>query len=60
VAAAVYTGMLNLDVVMYHLQRLSTPLPSAGPLDLSHLPQLADIGCQPVDLQVYNQLLEAK
>jgi hypothetical protein len=60
VAAAVQTGMLNLDGVWYHLQRLSSPLPSAGPLDLSHLPQLADIGCQPVDLQVYNQLLEVR
>lgn len=57
VADAVHTGMLNLDGVMYHLKRLSTPLPMTRPLDLSHLPQLADIGCQPVDLQLYNQLL---
>ncbi len=60
VAAAVHTGMLNLDGVLYHLQRLSSPLPSTDPLDLSHLPQLADIGCQPVDLQVYNRLLEVR
>jgi hypothetical protein len=52
--------MLNLDGVMYHLQLLSTPQSSTGSLDLSHLPQLADIGCQPVDLQVYNQLLEVR
>jgi hypothetical protein len=58
--AAVHTGMLNLDGVMYHLQRLTSPLHSIEPLDLSHLPQLADIGCQPVDLQVYNQLLEVR
>jgi transposase len=58
--AAVHTGMMNLDGVMYHLQRLSSPLPSTDPLDLSHLPQLADIGCQPVDLQLYNQLLGVK
>jgi hypothetical protein len=57
VADAVHTGMLNLDGVRYHLKRLSTPLPMTRPLDLSHLPQLADIGCQPVDLQLYNQLL---
>jgi len=57
VAAAVQTGMLSLDGVMYHLQRLSAPLPMTRPLNLSHLPQLADIGCQPVDLQLYNQLL---
>jgi transposase len=60
VAAAVLTGMLNLDGVLYHLQQISSPTHSTNPLDLSHLPQLADIGCQPVDLQVYNQLLEAR
>jgi hypothetical protein len=58
--AAVHTGMMNLDGVMYHLQQLSSPVPSTDPLDLSHLPQLADIGCQPVDLQLYNQLLGVK
>jgi transposase len=58
--AAVHTGMMNLDGVMYHLQRYSCPLPSTDPLDLSHLPQLADVGCQPVDLQLYNQLLEVR
>lgn len=60
VAAAVHTGMLSLDGVSYHLQRLSTPPPLTHSLDLSYLPHLADIGCQPVDLQVYNQLLEVR
>jgi hypothetical protein len=60
VAAAVHTGMLNLDGVMYHLQRLSSPILPTNPLDLRNLPQLAGIGCQPVDLQVYNQLLEVR
>jgi len=58
--AAVHTGMLSLDGVRYHLQQLSSPIPLNGTLDLSHLPQLADIGCQPVDLQLYNQLLEVR
>jgi hypothetical protein len=57
VDAAVHTGMMSLDGVRYHLQQLSNPIPLNGTLDLSHLPQLADIGCQPVDLQAYNQLL---
>jgi hypothetical protein len=58
VAAAVRDGMMGLDGVMYHLQQGLTPVRSTGPLDLSGFPQLATIGCQPVDLQVYNQLLE--
>ena len=57
VDAAVHTGMQNLDGVMYHLQRLTSPILLTNSLDMSQLPQLADIGCQPVDLQLYNQLL---
>jgi transposase len=57
IAAAVQNGMPSLDGVQYHLNRLTRPLPEPAPLDLSHLPQLAEMGCQPVDLQVYNQLL---
>lgn len=60
VNAAVHTGMLSLDGVRYHLQRLSDPIPLSNPLDLTLFPQLGDIGCQPVDLQLYNQLLEVK
>ena len=57
---AVHSSMFSLDGVKYHLQQCLNPLPSATPLDLSFFPQLADIGCQPVDLQIYNQLLEAR
>jgi transposase len=57
VKAAVNTGMPSQDGVMYQLQRLSSLPQSTEPIDLSKLPYLADIGCQPVDLQVYNQLL---
>jgi len=60
VEAAVQSGMLSLDGVLYHLQKLSSTLHSVEPLNLSCLPQLADIGSQPVDLQVYNQLLEVR
>jgi len=58
VVAAVSSGMMGLDGVMYHLQRLVAPTPQIALLDLSNLPQLANIGCQSVDLRLYNQLLE--
>jgi len=57
---AVHLGMLSLDGVMYHLHQLSNPPLPTKPLDLSFLPQLVDIGCQPVDLKVYNRLLEVR
>jgi hypothetical protein len=58
VDAAVSSGMMGLDGVMYQLQRLVTSTPQIDPLDLRNLPQLANIGCQSVDLRLYNQLLE--
>lgn len=58
VDAAVSSGMMGQDGVMYQLQRLITPVPQMNALDLSNLPQLANIGCQAVDLCLYNQLLE--
>jgi transposase len=58
VTRAVQTGMFSLDGVKYHLQQALQPQPSALPLDLSPFPKLAAVGCQPVDLQIYNQLLE--
>lgn len=60
VELAVHSTMFSLDGVKYHLQQLLCPIPSTNPLDLSHLPQLANIGYQPVDLQVYNRLLEVR
>ncbi len=60
VQLAVHSGMFSLDGVQYYLQQQLCPLPAPAPLDLSHLPHLADIGCQPVDLQIYNQLLGVK
>jgi transposase len=57
---AVHSSMFSLDGVKYHLQQLLNPQPTAIPLDLRLLPQLADIGHQPVNLQIYNQLLEAR
>ena len=58
VDAAVSSGMMGLDGVMYQLQRLVTSTPQIDALDLSNLPQLANIGRQAVDLRLYNQLLE--
>jgi len=58
VDAAVSSGMMGLDGVLYQLQRLLLPAPQLDPLDLSTLPELANIGCQAVDLRLYNQLLE--
>jgi hypothetical protein len=46
-----------LDGVLYQLQWLAAPIPQIAPLDLSKLPQLANIGCQPVDLHIYDQLV---
>jgi hypothetical protein len=57
VAAAVSSGMLGLDGVMYQLQWLAAPMPPMTPLDLSKLPQLANLGCQPVNLSIYDQLV---
>jgi transposase len=57
VNAAVSSGMMGLDGVMYQLQWLAAPIPQIVPLDLSKQPQLANIGCQPVDLHIYDQLV---
>jgi transposase len=60
VETAVHSRMMGLDGVLYHIQRLSSPSLATEPLDLCHIPQLANIGCQPIDLQMYNQLLEVQ
>ncbi|NVN93585.1 MAG: IS21 family transposase [Desulfuromonadales bacterium] len=57
VDAAVSSGMMGLDGVMYQLQRLAMSAPPIVPLDLSKLPQLANVGCQPVNLNIYEQLV---
>jgi len=49
--------MMGLDGVMYHLQRLLMPVPQINPINLANLPQLANVGCQPVDLNIYDQLV---
>jgi transposase len=60
VAQAIQNGRPSLDGVLYELHQLSHPFHAAERMDLSALPQLAEIGCQPVDLQLYNQLLEVR
>ena len=57
---AVRSGMPSLDGVHYHLQQLSCSQLPSSPLDLSQRPFLSNISCQPVDLQVYNQLLAVR
>jgi transposase len=57
VDAAVSSGMMGLDGVMYQLQRLTMSAPQIASLDLSKLPQLANVGCQPVNLNIYDQLV---
>jgi hypothetical protein len=57
VGAAVLSGMMGLDGVMYHLQRLLIPVPQTNPINLTNLPQLANVGGQPVDLNIYDQLV---
>jgi transposase len=60
VDAAVSNRMMGLDGVMYQLQRLITPMHQMDSLDLRDFPQLVNIGCQAVDLCLYNQLLEVQ
>ena len=57
VSAAVLNGRMGLDGVMYHLQRSFTSVPQLQPINLSNLPLLANVGCQPVDLHIYEQLM---
>ena len=57
VSAAVLNGMMGLDGVMYYLQRSLMPVPQINPINLANLPQLANVGCQPVDLNIYDQLV---
>lgn len=57
VDAAVESGMLGLDGVMYQLNRLLWPVRQTNPMDLTNLPQLANVGCQSVDLSIYDQLV---
>jgi len=57
VAAAVLSGMMGLDGVLYQLNRSILPDPPINPLNMTAFPQLAAIGCQPVDLHLYDQLI---
>jgi hypothetical protein len=57
VDAAVESGMLGLDGVMYQLNRLLWPVCQTNPIDLTNLPQLSNVGCQSVDLSIYDQLV---
>ncbi len=54
---AVELGVAHKDGVQLCLRQLQEPANSPTSLDLSHHPNLAQIGNQPVNLQQYDQLL---
>jgi len=60
VSAAIQSGLLSLDGVIYHLHKLTNTPHPIQPLDLSRHPTLADFGHQPLDLRVYDRLLEVQ
>jgi hypothetical protein len=57
VTTALATGIAHLEGVSYCLHRLLDATPQLSPLNLTHHPQLAAIGTQPLTLVHYNQLL---
>jgi transposase len=60
VQLALDLGASHLDGVQLCLRQMLGDPANALPLNLSHLPALAGVGTQPVDLQQYNQLLEVR
>jgi hypothetical protein len=60
VKQALDCGAAHLDGVMLCLRQLLAHEPPARALDLGSLPELNQVGAQPVDLNQYNQLLGAR
>lgn len=60
ISSAVQHGLLSLDGVIYYLHKLTHTPDLIEPFDLSRHPTLADFGCQPVDLRIYERLLEVQ
>jgi transposase len=58
VEQALAYGCVHFDGVTHCLEHLHAPLTDPRLLDLSDKPQLARVGSQPLDLQVYDQLVE--
>jgi transposase len=57
---AMQIGCVHADGVRLCLHQLSDPMPRLPPLDLRERPQLAGIGAQPIDLSVYEALLQGE
>lgn len=53
-------GCVHADGVRLCLHQLRDPMPRLPPLDLRERPQLASIGAQPIDLSVYDALLQGE
>ncbi len=60
VKQALGCGAAHLDGVQLCLRQLLAPKPTIRSLNLDVRPELNGIGRQPVDLEQYNQLLEAR
>jgi hypothetical protein len=60
VKQALDCGAAHLDGVQLCLRQLLTPKPAIRSRHLEVRPELNGIGRQPVDLEQYNQLLEAR
>jgi transposase len=58
VAQALNYHCAHADGVELCLRQLLQPEPTLTSLDLSHRPQLAQVGCQPASLAQYDRLLE--
>lgn len=58
IQAAMEQNLLHVAGVRYCLNGLLHPAPEMTALDLAAHPHLAGIGCQPVDVTPYDQLLE--
>ena len=55
---ALKEGLATPTGVRFCLNRLTDPTPVVAPLDLSQLPQLAQVGHQPISLAHYDQFLQ--
>lgn len=57
IAQAMQEGIPHLEGVLFCLHKIQDVTPSVATLPLDALPQLAEVGHQPLCLQQYNQLL---
>ena len=60
IQTALEAGMPHLHGIQYHIRKQLEAQYSTAPLDMRPFPELVGIGKQPVDLNVYDQLLGVK